>query len=255
VKASLALAARLRDLIASGELAAGDSLPVESELEAEYNLSKPVVREALRILETEGLVEVKRGLGGGPRVRHPTIDQAAQGMGVYLKIGEVPMTDVLATRDAIISACMERLADRRSEIDLAAIEAVVSDLRDRVGSVEGYYLYIVEAGDVVVELGGSEVDRILVGALRPLITAELEDASGAVVDVEEAIAVQRDVADAWARGLRNIKAGHGRAARLAYEGSARFLREGLAKVAPGLTVGDLYRRSGLHAKEAKTAAR
>jgi len=80
MKASLGIAADLRQRIASGELKDGDPLPVESELVGQLGASKSVVREALRILEGEGLLEVRRGLGGGPRVRHPSISDAAQGV-------------------------------------------------------------------------------------------------------------------------------------------------------------------------------
>src|SRR5688500_14032059 len=110
MKASIAIAAALRTKIASGELAFDDVLPVEEELTAEFGCSKPVVREALRILETEGLVEVKRGPGGGPRVRRPSVGHAASGMGVYLRIGDVPVADVWAARDRIVGTAVERLA-------------------------------------------------------------------------------------------------------------------------------------------------
>ena len=89
MKASLAIAAHFRARIARGELPAGRALPVERELMENFGVSKGVVREALRILETEGLVEVRRGTGGGPRVRHPLISEATVGMGVYLQIGDV----------------------------------------------------------------------------------------------------------------------------------------------------------------------
>ena len=83
-KAAFVIAAEFRERIAKGELRAGDPLPVESELMDELGVSKGVVRETLRILETEGLVEVRRGLGGGPRVRHPSISEASKGVGIYL---------------------------------------------------------------------------------------------------------------------------------------------------------------------------
>ena len=86
MKASIGIAASAR--IASGALAPGDPLPVEEDLTVEHGCSKPVVREALRILETEGLLEVRRGIGGGARVRHPSASHSANTIGVYLQIGD-----------------------------------------------------------------------------------------------------------------------------------------------------------------------
>src|SRR3990170_1118475 len=114
MKASITIAAEIRARIARGRLLPGEPLPVEEELTAEFGCSRPVVREALRILETGGLVEVRRGLGGGARVRHPSISDAAKSMGVYLQIGDVPVLDVWTARDRIIASAVERLAADRA---------------------------------------------------------------------------------------------------------------------------------------------
>lgn len=54
---------QIRGLIVSGELAPGDKLPTEQELEKQLSVSRSSIREALRVLEVEGLVEVRRGSG------------------------------------------------------------------------------------------------------------------------------------------------------------------------------------------------
>src|ERR1700736_3637382 len=128
MKASLAIAPESRTRIARGDLRAGEPLPVESDLMYELGVSKGVVREALRILETEGLVEVRRGLGGGPRVRHPSISEAANPIGVYLQIGSVKVVDVWETRDRIIGSAIERLALQPDAPDLSALDAGVKAL-------------------------------------------------------------------------------------------------------------------------------
>ena len=104
------MAADLRRQIITGELRANEPLPVEDELMQELAVSRGVVREALRILETEGLVSVRRGAGGGPTVRHPTIQQMATGVGTYLQLGDVLVTDVWEARDRMIGNAVERLA-------------------------------------------------------------------------------------------------------------------------------------------------
>ena len=54
---------QIRELIVSGELQVGDKLPPEQELERQLSVSRSSIREALRVLEAEGLVEVRRGSG------------------------------------------------------------------------------------------------------------------------------------------------------------------------------------------------
>src|SRR5690606_27239204 len=68
-KASDVLAERLRQMILSGQIQPGHQLPAERELVKETSLSRASVREALRILELEGLIETRRGRGGGSVVR------------------------------------------------------------------------------------------------------------------------------------------------------------------------------------------
>lgn len=63
---------QIRNAIIRGELADGDMLPAEAHLIAGCEVSRPTVREAVRILESEGLVTVARGARGGRRSAHPT---------------------------------------------------------------------------------------------------------------------------------------------------------------------------------------
>src|SRR3546814_11650599 len=61
------IADELRQLIVSGELDEGDSLGKETELSERFGASRPSLREALRILEAEGLISGMRGVPGGAR--------------------------------------------------------------------------------------------------------------------------------------------------------------------------------------------
>jgi DNA-binding FadR family transcriptional regulator len=239
LKASLSIAAEFRTRIARGDLRAGEPLPVESELMDELGVSKGVVREALRILETEGLVEVRRGLGGGPRVRHPSIYEAAKPIGVYLQIGDVHVTDVWETRDRIVGAAIERLAVRRDHRDLGAFAASVDALTAVVGDFDAYYLQLLDVGEKTVLAAGSVTEHVIVVSLRHIIAAELEAATRAVVDIDEAVAVEEMVARAWAETLRHVRSRRPRAARRAYDCQADIVRTGLYEMMKDATVGEV----------------
>src|SRR3977135_568307 len=85
------IADELRSLIVSGELSEGDSLGREPELVERFGVSRPSLREALRILETEGLVTVVRGVRGGVVVHEPDGKTAARSAAVLLQARNVPL--------------------------------------------------------------------------------------------------------------------------------------------------------------------
>src|SRR6476661_7873987 len=71
------VAAQLRRKIVRGELAEGEALPAESALMAEFAVSRPTLREAFRVLESESLISIRRGARGGARVQLPNGNVAA----------------------------------------------------------------------------------------------------------------------------------------------------------------------------------
>ena len=77
-KLSHVVADRLRAQIVTGQRKPGDRLPPESELLTQFNVSRPILREALRILEVESLITLGRGMRSGASVNGPTIERAAE---------------------------------------------------------------------------------------------------------------------------------------------------------------------------------
>jgi GntR family transcriptional regulator, transcriptional repressor for pyruvate dehydrogenase complex len=126
----------LRERIVTGELGDGDLLPKQDELIEEYRISRPTLREALRILEGEGLLIVRRGSVGGSVVRMPTADASAYTFGLLLQsrgasIGDLA-TAIKHIEPITASLCAAR-PDRASSVvpalraNLAGTEAATSD--------------------------------------------------------------------------------------------------------------------------------
>ena len=112
-KAAVVVAAQLRRGIVRGEFEPGDALPNETELMHIYGVSRPVVREALRIIESESLIAVKRGAGGGARVRRPDIGVAARHAALLLQIEGATLSDLFEARETLEPDAVRRLAERR----------------------------------------------------------------------------------------------------------------------------------------------
>jgi DNA-binding FadR family transcriptional regulator len=77
-KSAELVAGHIRRQIVTGDLDEGDVLPPESALIKKFDISRSVLREAIRILESEGLFRVRRGARGGPRVHLPSADLGAR---------------------------------------------------------------------------------------------------------------------------------------------------------------------------------
>lgn len=155
-KMSELVAEKLRIRIANGGLAAGDPLPSETVLLQQYGVARPTMREALRILESEGLLVVKRGKGGGPRVAVPRVDSVARQAGFLLQVSGTRLTDVLRARTAIETPAITDIDALTGEKVLAALTANVAAARDLVGD-----------GDAIIERGTAlhdEFHRMIVAA-------------------------------------------------------------------------------------------
>ena len=119
----------LRRQIVLGQLKPGETLPSETELMAQYGVSRPTLREAYRILETEALISVRRGARGGAQVMTPDVSVAARYVGLLLQIQGTTIDDVYEARMVSEPACAALLARRRTKQDLTDLRSCLDQLR------------------------------------------------------------------------------------------------------------------------------
>jgi GntR family transcriptional regulator, transcriptional repressor for pyruvate dehydrogenase complex len=178
------VADELRRRILSGDLADGGVLPKEDELLLEFPISKPSLREAMRILEAEGLLSVRRGKFGGAVVHRPSAANVAYTLGLVLGAHEVGLSDVGTALLQVEPACAALCAQRRDRK-----RVVVPALRrlhdEAVGSVEDL-VRVTSASrryhEALVQCCGNETMIILAGALETLWSAHEQGWSRQVTD-------------------------------------------------------------------------
>ena len=117
------IADELRRLIVSGELSEGDSLGHEPDLVERFGVSRPSLREALRILEAEGLISVVRGMLGGVVVHEPDGRMTARTAALVLQARNVSLADVHEARSLLEPTAVRVVASLRSR------RAAVAELR------------------------------------------------------------------------------------------------------------------------------
>ncbi len=163
----------LRERIVGGALIDGDNLPKQEDLLEEFSVSKPSIREALRILETEGLISVRRGNLGGAVVHVPQSHDAAYMLGLVLQSKHVALDDVgvalLNLEPACAALCTER-DDRATFIPYLRMvyEHGVAALGNEIEFVLQMRLF----HEAIVSWCGNETMKTVVGALENLWSAK-----------------------------------------------------------------------------------
>ena len=122
-KASDVFAGDLRRRILDGDLEPGVALPNERALAEAAGLSRTTVREALRILEVQGLIRIKTGRSGGAFVQKPGKEAVASTVGLLIRGREIRMDSLLETRESIEPHCARLAAKYRTDEDLERLEA------------------------------------------------------------------------------------------------------------------------------------
>jgi DNA-binding FadR family transcriptional regulator len=95
------IAEALTGRILNSGLKPGDMLGTEAELLADYDVSRPTLRESLRMLQAQGVVALRPGPGGGVAVGSPSINSLAHALSVFLYLQNVPFGAVLKAREVI----------------------------------------------------------------------------------------------------------------------------------------------------------
>ena len=123
-KTSDVLANELRRQILGGRLAPGAALPAERDLVTQTGLSRGSVREALRILEAEGLVSTRPGRLGGSVARQPGDESLARYVNLFVHGRRITLLSLLQTREAVEPSLAALAAQNRTEGELAELIAV-----------------------------------------------------------------------------------------------------------------------------------
>ncbi len=162
------VAGTLRRMVVEGQLKDGDFLPNEAELMAHFGVSRPTLREAVRVLESERLVEVRRGSRTGARVRVPGPEVVARPAGLLLELSGATIADLLTAKSGIEPMAARLLAESGSAEAFDELEKMLEEL-----ITDGYQsARLAEATGAfhlrVVQLSGNATLSIVAGMLHEI---------------------------------------------------------------------------------------
>ncbi|MFE4541000.1 FadR/GntR family transcriptional regulator [Arthrobacter sp. NPDC056727] len=166
-RASQVIVDQIKMLIRAGKLQSGDRLPSERELCQRFNVSRVTVREALRVLETTGLLTIRVGSHGGAFLTSPSAERLGVGLADLISLAPVSAHDVTEARFIVELGTLPLAVERATEEDIAALFAMVEESEEAV-----------KAGQYNIELSAAFHTRIAQCTHNPAIEMMMQSFNG-----------------------------------------------------------------------------
>jgi len=167
---------QIRLLMRQGQLKPGDRLPPERDLCERFGVSRVTVREALRMLESAGLVEIRVGARGGAFVTAPSSNRVGEGLADLLTLSVISAADVTEVRLILEVGIVPLVCERATEDDLAKLEKICERAEVAVCNREYTMDMSLEFHTAVAQATHNPAVEILVESFRGPILMSLKEA-------------------------------------------------------------------------------
>ncbi len=158
----------VHDIVARG-MRTGDHLPLEAQMVDEYCASRASVREALRLLEVQGLLHLKPGPGGGPVVGQVDPANLARTTSLYFHLGGATYDSALRTQMLLEPVCAQLAARhplRHATMERYLAPAAPRTTEDYRGHADGFHA-------AIYRLAGNPIIALLTQAITRIVTEQL----------------------------------------------------------------------------------
>jgi DNA-binding FadR family transcriptional regulator len=183
-KASQLIASQITGAMVAGDLVVGEMLPNEGALAETFEVSRPTVREALRILEYEGLISVARGETGA-RVCAPTADSVARVLGLTLEARGVAVEDIYDALSVIEPFAVALATTMRPQAAAADLRAYVQLQQEQLQYSDRLSSLVTGFHECLVDQSQNKALALICAALHRLIARHQARISMAVVNPED----------------------------------------------------------------------
>lgn len=163
--------ARIESDLAAGRWALGERLPAERALAEELGVSRPSVREAIRILEAMGII--RTAVGSGPDAGATVIDRPAAGLGAAVRLhvasGTLPVHDVVATRVALETWAVREAARARHGDASAEADRLVREMSAPGLAVDAFVRLDQDFHLAIARRAGNQLVEAILSGLRSAV--------------------------------------------------------------------------------------
>jgi len=238
-KAAELVSRALRKQIVRGEVKEGSTLLPESDMMARFGVSRPTLREAIRILESEGLITVSRGSRGGAIVRRPSVSVATQYVGLLLQSSGTTLADVYRVHVVVEPAAARVVAEKFSKTAPAVLRASIADGINEFDSDFAFGTAAARFRNKLIELADIPTLSLLMGMLNSIFEscwANATVAAGRQIDNSQA---KRRGLRSMEKLIRLIESGDGDAAEQHWRRHTEFVKRAMSGWLAAATVIDI----------------
>jgi GntR family transcriptional regulator, transcriptional repressor for pyruvate dehydrogenase complex len=122
--------ATIEEEVFSGQLKCGDKLPTERQLRDQYQLSRGSVREALRVLEQRGLIQIRKGSWGGAFISELSAHTVSRTLADFMRQANISYTQMIEFRESIETRAAGFAAERATPQEIAGLKEMLANLVD-----------------------------------------------------------------------------------------------------------------------------
>jgi DNA-binding FadR family transcriptional regulator len=191
------LAQRLLGLIATGEIAGGEPLPSERELVERFGVGRSSVREALRVLESKGLIHQK---GKGRFVAAEPQNPLNSSLQVLLELQEVSRDEQFEVREVLEGETAAFAAERRTDEDVLAIAETIDAMSEGLDSADSYIDADLQFHLAIARASRNRIALHMMHAIREILRRSLMTLYAVPGGPERSIAHHRQILDAIVAG-------------------------------------------------------
>jgi GntR family transcriptional repressor for pyruvate dehydrogenase complex len=163
----------LQSYIIDNNLSPGTAIPPERELAEKLNVSRFSLREALRVAQAQGLVEINRGKR--PRVAKPSSFAASKIMEITLRRSGHVLRDLVVARQGLETIIARLAAENATEEDIRALEKNINLMEENIDDADFYVQQDLEFHDLLLKLSDNVVFEIMMSSVGELLLKVREE--------------------------------------------------------------------------------
>ena len=187
---------QIKDALFLGKLRTGDKLPTERELSAQFDTSRTSVREALRSLEQQSVVRVRKGASGGIfiiDVDHRPVTKSFQ---TLLELRKISINNIAEVRLIFEPEAARLAAERASPNDIRELEEVVELMGEAIRTKELPRLYDLKFHKLIARATGNPILEMLAESMLEVASKAITELNPSIDTLTHVLSCHRKVVEA-----------------------------------------------------------